>query len=430
MRIVQLTPGSGDQFYCENCLRDAALARALRAQGADLLLVPMYLPLSLDRAEPLERTEVFFGGVGVYLRQKSALFCRAPRWLDRLLDSGLLLRAAGRRAGLTNARQLGEMTLSMLRGPRDRQAKEIDRLAEFLSQPENRPDVVVLSNLLLAGLARPIKDRLGCKLVCLLQDEDGFVDGLGEPWSRQVWDQMARLVPLFDCFISVSHYYAKVMQQRLPIPSQKIEVIPPGLEVSLYQPAGPADKPTIGFLGRMSEENGFDWLEELMKILIKSEGLDVHLRICGGMSSVDKKRVEGIMRGFAGEGLSARVKLENDFRWEVRHRTLQRLTLLCSPSKTAPAYAMNVLEAMACGVPFAAPNHGVYPEWAQLTGAGVLYEPNTVSRLIEAVRPLLDDPAQCRRLGENGRRAVLEHFDIQKTAGRMLCLFEQMIETG
>jgi hypothetical protein len=30
MRIVQITPGSGDNFYCENCLRDVALVRAMR----------------------------------------------------------------------------------------------------------------------------------------------------------------------------------------------------------------------------------------------------------------------------------------------------------------------------------------------------------------------------------------------------------------
>ena len=41
MRILFLTPGSGDQFYCENCLRDKAVLTALRradvrpADGAD-----------------------------------------------------------------------------------------------------------------------------------------------------------------------------------------------------------------------------------------------------------------------------------------------------------------------------------------------------------------------------------------------------------
>ena len=28
MRIIQITPSAGNSFYCENCLRDAALAKA------------------------------------------------------------------------------------------------------------------------------------------------------------------------------------------------------------------------------------------------------------------------------------------------------------------------------------------------------------------------------------------------------------------
>jgi hypothetical protein len=42
MRIVQICPGSGDAFYCENCLRDAALVRALRTLGHDVVMVPLY----------------------------------------------------------------------------------------------------------------------------------------------------------------------------------------------------------------------------------------------------------------------------------------------------------------------------------------------------------------------------------------------------
>jgi len=38
MRIVQITPGSGDSFYCENCLRDAGLVTAMER----LLLDPDY----------------------------------------------------------------------------------------------------------------------------------------------------------------------------------------------------------------------------------------------------------------------------------------------------------------------------------------------------------------------------------------------------
>ena len=46
MRIVQLTPGTGN-FYCGNCLRDNALTGSLREMGHDVLLVPM-IPTTLS----------------------------------------------------------------------------------------------------------------------------------------------------------------------------------------------------------------------------------------------------------------------------------------------------------------------------------------------------------------------------------------------
>src|SRR5947209_13048986 len=99
MRIVQLTPGTGS-FYCGTCLRDNALVAELRRQGHDALLVPLYLPLALDEAPATEDAPIFFGGVNVYLQQKSSLFRRTPRWMDRALDSPGLLRSAAKRAGM------------------------------------------------------------------------------------------------------------------------------------------------------------------------------------------------------------------------------------------------------------------------------------------------------------------------------------------
>ncbi|GAH20144.1 unnamed protein product, partial [marine sediment metagenome] len=70
---------------------------------------------------------------------------------------------------MTNAKDLGQMTISMLRGEKGRQIKELDRLIEWLETQDNKPDVVCLSNVLLVGLAKRIKQRLGVPVVCLLQ---------------------------------------------------------------------------------------------------------------------------------------------------------------------------------------------------------------------------------------------------------------------
>ncbi|MDG1490451.1 MAG: glycosyltransferase family 1 protein, partial [Planctomycetota bacterium] len=79
MRILQLTPGTGD-FLCGSCLRDNTLVSGLRDRGHDALIAPLYLPFALeDRGagapEPdgVEST-IHMGGINVYLQQKLGLF--------------------------------------------------------------------------------------------------------------------------------------------------------------------------------------------------------------------------------------------------------------------------------------------------------------------------------------------------------------------
>ena len=74
MKVVQLVPGTGGTFYCQNCVRDAGLVRSLRAQGHDVTMVPLYLPLLIDADGLRDGVPVFFGGINVYLQQKSSLF--------------------------------------------------------------------------------------------------------------------------------------------------------------------------------------------------------------------------------------------------------------------------------------------------------------------------------------------------------------------
>ena len=84
MRLVHLTAGTGS-FFCGTCLRDHALVKALRRLGHDALMVPLYLPLVLDDSGSREESPLFFGGINVYLQQKSAFFRHTPQWLDKLL---------------------------------------------------------------------------------------------------------------------------------------------------------------------------------------------------------------------------------------------------------------------------------------------------------------------------------------------------------
>src|SRR3981081_4520439 len=127
MTIIQITPGAG-AMYCGLCFRDNALVAALRKMGHDVLMVPLYLPLTLDEQDESAGTPIFFSGINVYLQQQSALFSQVPGWFHHLFASPTLLKWAAGRAAKTQPASLGALTLSMLRGEEGNQVRELDEL--------------------------------------------------------------------------------------------------------------------------------------------------------------------------------------------------------------------------------------------------------------------------------------------------------------
>ena len=178
MRFLLLTPGTG-HFYCGSCLRDDALGQALRALGHDVEVAPLYLPMVLERDEG-RAPPVRMGGINVYLQQKSRVARLLPRFVTSLLDSPRLLRWASKRGNMTEASDLGELTVSILRGEDGRQQKELEKLVDWIrTQP--RPDVVIVSNAMLTGVVRKIREAVQVPVVVTLQGEAPFLDGLAAP---------------------------------------------------------------------------------------------------------------------------------------------------------------------------------------------------------------------------------------------------------
>src|SRR5512139_194013 len=132
MKVVYLTAGAAG-MYCGSCMRDNTLVAALRAQGRDAMLVPLYTPIRTDETDVSE-PRVFYGGINVYLQQKSALFRHTPWLLDRVLDRPSILRGATRLASEGSAEDLGAMAVSMLQGEQGAQRKELAKLIEWLDE--------------------------------------------------------------------------------------------------------------------------------------------------------------------------------------------------------------------------------------------------------------------------------------------------------
>ena len=427
MKIIQITPGSGGGFYCENCMRDEAAARALRAAGHDALMVPLYLPPT--GMVPGERNvaPIFYGGINVYLQQKLRVFRRTPRWLDRIFDATGLLKLAGRFVGMTSPDVLGETTVSMLRGENGRQKKELDRLVAWLTE-NHRPDVVVISNVLLVGLARRIRRALGAPVVCLLQDEDEFLDVLPEPWRGQAWQIIAERAADVDRFIAVSEYFRGAMRGRLGEAGARIDVVHVGIVPQDYSPVdGPPKVPIVGFLSRACRAKGLDILvEALGKVRSDARLKSVRLRVAGGSAPEDSAYLRTVRRRMDKLGMAGDVEFMADLDAASRREFLRSLSVLSVPARRGEAAGTYVLEALATGIPVVVPDSGVFPELLAATGGGLLCKPEDPSSLAAHLSDLLLDPDRITTLGREGREKVVTHFSVHGMVEKMAKIYQEV----
>lgn len=427
MRIVHIVPGSGESFYCQNCVRDRGLVKALHAAGHDVLMVPMYLPLTERPADSVPRAPVFYGAVNVYLEQKLSWFGRLPRRWRRPLDAPRILRWAASKAGATQASGLGDMTLSVLEGRQGRQRAELDRMIDWLrTQPPT--DIVHLSNALLLGLAPALRESLGARMVCSLQDEDTWLDAMPPAWRERCWERMRRLADAVDIFLPVSAAYAETMQSRLGIPPAHCRVIAPGVDTEVFQPAAAAPAiPTLGFLSEQTEANGLDTLVEAFLLLRRRPALaSLRLRLTGSRLDAPNPLRARLCRRLSAAGLREAVDLTEAYRDPHRPGFLRSLSVLSVPARRPEALGLFLIEAMACGVPVVQPRLGGYPDLVAATGGGVIYNDPSPAGLAAAIEPLLADPALAARYGRAGREAVVNRFSQSRAAAGVAALYREM----
>jgi glycosyltransferase involved in cell wall biosynthesis len=427
VNIVQITPGAGG-MYCGNCFRDNALVGALRKMGHQALLVPLYLPLTLDEPDQSAGTPIFFSGINVYLDQKSALFRRAPGWLRDVLGSPKLLQWAAGRAAKTRAEDVGDLTLSMIRGEEGNQARELNQLIAWLkTQP--KPDVVCLSNALLTGLARQIKRDLGVPVVCLLEGEDTFLDALPEATRAAAWEALAERAADIDVFITPSHYFGGLMGVRLNLETDRLRVVPNGINLDGYSPApGPPDPPVLGYFARMCREKGLDTLVDAYLVLRQRGRIqNFKLRVGGGCGPSDEPFVASLRDRLKAHGALHDVEFCPNLDRAAKLGFYRSLSVFSVPALYGEAFGLYVLEALAAGVPVVQPRHAAFPELIQATGGGVLCEPGDPKALAEAIESLLSNRILATGLGEAGRKAVQEKFGIERMARDVVELFEQVL---
>ena len=415
-------------MYCGNCFRDNALVAALRKAGHEVTMIPLYLPFTLDEENQASDTPIFYNGVNVYLEQKSALYRAAPRWLHRMVGSDTMLGWAAKQVGKTRAEEVGDLTISMLRGEEGHQARELEELIDWLkTQP--KPDVISLSNSLLLGLAHRLKEAIGAPVVCLLQNEAPYIDSMPEEVREEVWQIMAERAQEIDQFIAPSAFYAGLMRDKLNLTAERVQVIHNGINHDGYSAERVApNPPVVGFFSRMCKDKGLDTLvDAFIKMKQDNHIPQLRLKIGGGCGPGDEPFVGRLRERLQAKALLSDVEFHPNLNREEKQAFLKSLSVLSVPAQFGESFGFYVIEALAAGVPVVQPRCASFPELLDATGGGRVYDHEGPESLAAALEGMLHNPSEAKAVGLKAREVVRETFSVEHMARQMIDLLAGLV---
>jgi glycosyltransferase involved in cell wall biosynthesis len=431
VKIAYITAGGGG-MYCGSCIHDNTLARALIAREHEVLLIPTYTPIRTDE-EDVSYHKVFYGGINVYLQQKSALFRMLPRFLDRWLSGTKLLRKVASGNIATDAKFLGEMTLSLSQGVDGKQKKELEYLVNWLAK-ELKPDLVVLTNLLIGSFIPQLKALHNVPVLVNLQGDDYFIDGLGDPWREKVLANLQGLAKQVDGFIVNSQFYAEKMSTYFDFPAKKAYVVPLGVDLKGFEASASRDAsqpPTLGYLARICPEKGFHHAVDAFLRVRKRPGLEaMRFRFAGWLGKEHEPFFNEQMAKLKQAGADAYIEHRQVEGMEAKLDFFKGLDVFTVPTSFEEPKGLPVMEALAAGVPYVVPAIGAFPEVLERLGGGTSFPPGDDEMYDALLEMLLTDPDYARQMGLAGRSALAEFGNMEIMAGDHESVFQRMLNPG
>ena len=193
-------------------------------------------------------------------------------------------------------------------------------------------------------------------------------------------------------------------------------------EVSRFQARGSlglaSERPTIGFISRVTREKGAVIFIEAMLSVAESRS-DVQFVIVGDGPAMEQCRTlvssseHGNRFGFFGEQSNV-----------LPFYAAIDILVLPSISEGIP---YTVLEAMASGLPVVAASVGGLPEIIESGRTGILYPANNTLGIVEAINDLLAYPELRQSLARAAQFEITKHFTAEQMAAKTLRIYGKLL---
>lgn len=243
----------------------------------------------------------------------------------------------------------------------------------------------------------------------------------------------ARKYALADKVVAVSEA-VKGALLKAGVPEGKIEIVYGCVDEGRFAPPKEGEKGAlrkefglgeddfvIAYVAAFRPGKGQEAIADIAKVLQRN-GLCAHWLCAGGG---DRKLMEDLKRAMEREGMGDKLHLLG-YRQDVEKvYKCADISLILSRSE---GLAGVLRESLACGVPVVATDTGGNRELIRDGEVGFLIKPGDWGRAGECVLTLAKNPALIRKMGDAGRKLVLENFTMDKRAERMEKIYMKLLE--
>jgi glycosyltransferase involved in cell wall biosynthesis len=175
---------------------------------------------------------------------------------------------------------------------------------------------------------------------------------------------------------------------------------------------------TIGAIGRLSPEKGYDILLKAVKEVAETNP-EVRLVILG--EGDERFALEEQVKRL---GLEQRVLMPGYVENARLSLPLFRMFALSSLTEGLPIV---ILEAMQAGVPIVATKVGGIADVLENGTTGILVDPSDPVAFAEALRKMINEPSLLSRFAENGKKTVHEKYSSSKMTFNYLAVYNQLL---
>jgi glycosyltransferase involved in cell wall biosynthesis len=234
----------------------------------------------------------------------------------------------------------------------------------------------------------------------------------------------SRLARTADIVVATSAAEATELK-RMSIPSQRIVVVPCGVDTEEFSPNGPSETRNPGLkrivmVGRLVRRKGVD---EVVHAL--TELPNVELVVVGGGSTFDPDvdRLRSLARRL-------RVEERVEFRGPMEHCDIPRVLrsadlVVCFP--WYEPFGIVAIEAMACGRPLLVSSVGGLRETVLSGRNGVVVRPREVRSLATVANQLLQNSPRCLQISREGRQLAVRKYDWRHVVDKIMGAYQSAL---